>query len=404
MSKKVKIILIVLVLVFLVLSFGAGFITSRFVSQGFIPAVSAPSETPKELGTLWEVWDVLHKNYVEREVLDDQKLAPGAIRGLIEALDDPYTTYMDPTTYEMEIAGFHGKFQGIGAHVNMRDDQLEVIAPIPGTPAEKAGIRPGDAILEVNGETTRGLGLHEVVLKIRGPEGTPVTLLIRHLGQEESETIIIVRAEIDVPSVRSELQEGIARIQILYFSQRTGKEVKDALRELTRQEVNGILLDLRNNPGGVLQAVVEVADEFLDEGIILHQLNNKGDRKTWMAHTGGLAVGLPLAVLVNEHSASGSEVLAGTFQDRGIPIFGTTTYGKGSVNILYPLGDGSALYLTTARWLTPKGRLIEGEGLVPDILVEMTEEDLAREIDLPLDQALSYLRDQIRSRSTAALR
>ena len=149
---------------------------------------------------------------------------------------------------------------------------------------------------------------------------------------------------------------------------------------------------------------MEVADEFLDEGIILYQLNNKGDRKSWMAQKGGLAVGLPLAVLVNEHSASGSEVLAGTFQDRDIPIFGTTTYGKGSVNILYPLGDGSALYLTIARWLTPKGRLIEGEGLVPDIIVEMTDEDLAREIDLPLDQALSYLRDQIRSRSTAALR
>ncbi len=404
MSTKVKITLIVVFLVFLVLSFGAGIFTSRFLSQGFIPPAPAPSETPKELGTLWEVWDVLHKNYVEREALDDQKLAPGAIRGLIEALDDPYTTYIDPTTYDMEIAGFHGKFHGIGAHVNMKDDQLEVIAPIPGSPAEKAGIKPGDAILDVNGEPTRGLGLHEVVLKIRGPEGTPVTLLVRHQGQEEPETIVIVRAEIDVPSVRFEVLENIGRIQILYFSQRTGMEVKDALSNLAGQGVKGILLDLRNNPGGVLQAVVEVADEFLNEGIILYQLNNKGDRKTWVAHTGGQAIDLPLVVLVNEHSASGSEVLAGTFQDRDILIFGTTTYGKGSVNILYPLGDGSALYLTTARWLTPKGRLIEGEGLVPDIVVERTDEDVAQEIDPPLDQALSYLKDQILNRSAAALR
>ncbi|MFQ5826100.1 MAG: S41 family peptidase [Dehalococcoidia bacterium] len=400
MPKNMKIRLISsLILLLLVISLGAGFAACRAT-----PPRSAPAEAPKELGTLWEVWDVLHQKYVEKEALDDEKLAQGAIRGLLEALDDPYTAYMDPDTYKMENTGIRGRFQGIGAHVNMKEDQLEVIAPIPGTPAERAGIRPGDRILEVNGEPTKGMSLREAVLKIRGPEGTPVALLVLHKGEETPVTITIVRAEINVASVRSELKEDIAEIQILYFSLRTHQEIRAVLNDLPRQGVKGILLDLRNNPGGVLQAVVEVADEFLEEGIILYQLDNKGEKKTWVAQKGGLATGLPLAVLVNGNSASGSEVLAGAFQDRDIPIFGTQTYGKGSVNVLYPLEDGAALYLTTARWLTPKGRRIEGEGLTPNIVVERTDEDVAQGNDPQLDRALSYLRDQIQSRPTASLR
>ena len=377
-----------LLIVFLLLFFGAG--CGLFQA----PSTGVPEEMPPEFDTLWEVWESLSEDYVNKEALDPKALAQGAIEGLIEALDDPYTTYLDPETSELAWSSFEGAFEGIGAFVSMEDGELTVISPIAGTPAERQGIRAGDRILEIDGEATSGMTLTEAVLKIRGPKGTAVTLLILHQGETDPVEIEIIREEIDLDSVYLEMLPGdIAHVQITYFSQRTDKELSSILSDALSRGATAIVLDLRGNPGGLLDTVVDVADEFLDGGTILYQADDEGNVVAeWQASSGGLAVDLPLAVLVDGASASGSEVLAGALQDHGrAPLIGTKTYGKGSVQLIYELSDGSALYVTSARWLTPNGHLIEGQGLTPDFEVPITEEDIAQGIDPQLERAIDYL-------------
>ena len=316
-------------------------------------------------------------------------LNKGAINGLLEALDDPYTSYFE--SYDLAWSAFEGSFEGIGAVITMEDGELTVVSPIAGTPAAEAGIRAGDKILEIDGQPTSGMSLAEAVLKIRGPEGTAVTLLILHQGETTPVEIEIVRERIKLQSVYLEmLPDNIAHIRITYFSERTHEELVTALNDTL---IEGIILDLRGNPGGSLQAVVDVAGEFLDGGIVLYEADDEGNiTKEWPASPEGLATDLPLAVLVDVGSASGSEVLAGALQDRErAKLIGTTTYGKGSVCTLQVLSDGSALYITTARWLTPNGYLIEGKGLTPDIEVAMTEEDIESGRDPQLEGAIEYI-------------
>jgi len=378
-----------LLIVFLILlSFVAGFGLSQALSDG------VPEEVPPEFNTLWEVWESLSEDYVNKENIDSQELIQGAIEGLIEALGDPYTTYLDPETSDLAWSAFEGSFEGIGAVVAMEDGELTVISPIAGTPAERQGIRAGDRILEIDGETTSGMSLTEAVLKIRGPGGTAVTLLILHQGETDPVEIEVIREEIDLDTVYLEmLPGGIAHIQITYFSLRTDKEVSSVLSDALSRGATAIVLDLRGNPGGLLDTVVDMADEFLDGGTILYQADDEGNVVAeWKASSGGLADDLPLAVLVDGGSASGSEVLAGALQDHGRgPLIGTKTYGKGSVQIIHELSDGSALYVTSARWLTPNGHLIEGLGLTPDFEVPITEEDIAQGIDPQLERAIVYL-------------
>ena len=378
-----------LLIVFLILlSFVAGFGLSQALSDG------VPEEVPPEFNTLWEVWESLSEDYVNKETIDSQELIQGAIEGLIEALGDPYTTYLDPETSDLAWSAFEGSFEGIGAVVAMEDGELTVISPIAGTPAERQGIRAGDRILEIDGETTSGRSLTEAVLKIRGPGGTAVTLLILHRGETDPVEIEVIREEIDLDTVYLEMLPGdIAHIQITYFSLRTDKEVSSVLSDALSRGATAIVLDLRGNPGGLLDTVVDMADEFLDGGTILYQADDEGNVVAeWKASSGGLAADLPLAVLVDGGSASGSEVLAGALQDHGRgPLIGTKTYGKGSVQLIRELSDGSALYVTSARWLTPNGHLIEGLGLTPDFEVPITEEDIALGIDPQLERAIVYL-------------
>lgn len=371
---------IVLILLILLLCFGAGF----GLSQLFY---GVQQQVPPEFDTLLEVWQYLEQDYVNKDALDPEVLTQGAIEGLIEALDDPYTHYLDPEIKELALSELWGSFEGIGAHVSMEEEGLTVISPIAGTPAEREGVRAGDRILEIDGENTSGMTLTEAVLKIRGPEGTTLTLLLLHQGEDEPVAVEITREKIDLESVLLEmLPHDIAQIKITYFSLRTGEEFTAALSEALEGEVRGIVLDLRGNPGGTLNTVVDVAGQFLDGGIVLYQLDSEGERSEWQASSGGLATDLPLAVLIDGGSASGSEVLAGALRDRGrAPLIGTTTYGKGSVQVIRDISDGSALYVTTARWLTPDGHLIEGVGLTPDIEVEGAEAQLERAIDYILE-------------------
>jgi len=364
MSKRIKIIAVSLLLVAIVaISFGAGC------------ALGGGTSPEQGLDIVEQAWDIIFQDYVDRDRLDADTLAQGAIRGMVEALDDPYTAYLDAEAYQLSLQDFEGKFEGIGAHVAVEDGQIIIIAPIADSPAERAGIRAGDIILEVDGRSTSGMSLAEAVLNIRGPKGTAITLLILHQGETEPEVIEIVRAEIELPSVRFEMRQDMAYINITYFSERTAEELSSVLESITQQAA-GIILDLRSNPGGLLETVIDVAGFFLKEGVVIDVVDNEGNHVTSSVEPGEIATDLPLVVLVDGYSASGSEVLAGALQDHHrATIAGTKTFGKGSVNLLRQLKDGSGLYITSARWLTPNGRLIEGEGLYPDHELELEGED-----------------------------
>jgi carboxyl-terminal processing protease len=300
---------------------------------------------------------------------------------MVEALDDPYTSYLDTTAYQLSLRNLEGKFEGIGAYVAAKDEQITIIAPIADSPAEKAGIRKDDVILEIDGKSTSGMSLAEAVLSIQGPKGTPVTLRILHQGETEPEAIEVVRAEIEVPSVSFEMKGDIAYIDIASFSERTAQELAPVLKDIT-QQATGIILDLRSNPGGLLETVIDVAGFFLKEGVVVDVVDNQGKHTISSVKPSQITTDLPLVVLVDGYSASGSEVLVGALQDYGrATIAGAKTYGKGSVNILRQLKDGSGLYITTARWLTPSGRLIEGKGLVPDYELKEGEDAIQWAID-----------------------
>ncbi|MFC1592751.1 S41 family peptidase [Candidatus Omnitrophota bacterium] len=352
----------------LALSFGAGYA----IGPRIFPVPAVPVQG---LESIEQAWGIIFSDYVDKDRLDASKLSQAAIKGMAESLGDPYTSYFDAKTQQLNINKLEGKFNGIGAHVGIRDGQLTIIAPIAGSPADTAGIRAGDIIQEINGGSTSGMSVAEAVLNITGPRGTSVRLLILHQGDTESVELEIVRDEIKLPSVHFDMKEDIAYIRIAYFSERTDKELSLVLKDIASTAATGIILDMRSNPGGLLQSVVKVASHFLTEGIVTKVRDNKEEYTSIMLRPKGITTDLPILVLVDSYSASGSEVLAGALQDHTRAIIaGTRTYGKGSVNLLRQLKDGSGLYITTARWFTPNGHLIEGKGISPDVELELKDE------------------------------
>ena len=369
MSKKVKLVISLMLVAVIALSFGAGY-TLRGVNR---------LTGGEGLDTVAQAWNIIFADYVDRGQLDAGKLSRAAIEGIVEELDDPYTSFLDAENYQLGLSSLEGEFDGIGAHVAIKDEQLTIIVPIVDLPADKAGIRAGDIILEINGKPTSDMSLAEAVLNIRGSRGTSVKLLILHEGETEPVEIEIVRDRVELDSVRFEMKGDLASIRITQFTERTDEELTRALQSIIEEGATGIILDLRSNPGGILEVVVNVASLFLQEGIVVDVVSNQQGLAALKVRPGELTTDLPMVVLVDSYSASGSEVLAGALQDYGrATIAGTKTYGKGSVNILRRLSDGSGLYITVARWLTPSGRLIEGEGIDPDYQLELEGDDAVR--------------------------
>ena len=333
--------------------------------------------SPKELEAVWEAWAILNKEHVDRNTFNSDEFEESAIKGLINSVNDQHTSYIDPVVLDIEQTDLSGEFEGIGAHVRIRaDGAIQIISPIEGGPAESAGIKPGDIILSVDGESLEGFSLLEAVSKIRGPRGSEVELLVKHVGQLEPVTINVVRDVIALPSVlvRSEPGDKIAHIRITEFKEDTPERLRESLTQLlVNGEAEGLILDVRNNPGGYLQKVFQIADMFLNESIILIE-QRKDNEVIWESSDGGLAVDVPLVLLVNRYSASGSEILMGAFQDTDrAKVVGERTFGKGTVNMFKKLSNGGGLYMSIGRWYTPDRRIIEGEGLEPDI--EVTDRD-----------------------------
>lgn len=352
-----------------------------------VPGIGSSSSQGSQSGisVIKEAWDIIQSDYVEPARLDNEKITQAAIKAMVESLDDPYSVYLTPELYRIESADLQGTFEGIGAVVGMKDEKIVIIAPIAGSPAERSGIRPGDIILEVDGQSTAGMTVLEIVTKIRGPKGTSVSLLVQHEDEAEPVTITIVRAEINQPSVSFEMKDDIAYIRLYQFAEKTDEELTPIIQTLSSRKAKGIILDLRDNPGGILNTCVDVASHFIANGDIVTVIDNKNNRTTIPVSRGKVTTDLPLVVLVNQYSASASEVLSGALQDhQRATIAGSKTFGKGSVNSLFPLKDGSGIYITIGRWLTPGGRLIEGHGIEPDV-------ELTLEGEEAVEWAIEYL-------------
>ena len=360
--------------------------------------IDIPDAVPEDLATAWEVWSLINGQHVDRKDFDSENFDEGAIRGILAALGDIHTNYVPPEAFQIDNEDLYGSFEGIGANVQMNaDGKLFIVAPIDGSPAEAAGIRAGDLILAVNGESIEGLSLLEAVNKIRGPRGSDVTLLVRHLGQVEEVEIVVRRDRIQLDSVlvRSRPEDRFAHIRLTTFYSDTPEDLARAIQEQQANGAEGLILDVRDNPGGLLSSVVEVVSMFIDDDdLILYELDGAGRRTDHRTRNPGQFADIPLVVLANRGSASASEIVVGALQDHDrAQVVGDKTFGKGSVNRLYRLGNGGGLYLTFAKWYTPNGRLIEGNGIEPDH--EVTSRDRQRAETIQLEKAVEVMEDLV---------
>ena len=392
-----------LALVLLAGACSAGFVSGYLAPrnkavQNPVPAVSdstttVPTDTQTLFAPFWKAWDLVHQLYVDQPV-NDTLLMQGAIRGMMDALGDKHSGYMDPFQYKDATASQAGEYEGIGAWVNTDGEFLTISEPMPGSPAEKAGLLPGDQIIAIDGNDMTGILPEQARQRVLGPAGTPVKLTVKRSGLDQPIEKTVVRGAIKVLSVDYKMLDGnIAYVKIRNFGDKTSDELRTALQDLMANKPAGFILDLRNNPGGYLSTAVDTASQFLKNGVVLYEVYGDGTRDTHNVKAGGLATDVPMLVLVNAYSASASEVVAGALQDQGrAKLVGVKTYGKGSVQQWIPLpNDQGAVRITIARWLTPSDRQINEVGLTPDYEVKMTTEDIQAKLDPQLDKAVEIL-------------
>lgn len=410
MNKLVKVLLSIIVgLTLLAGAFSGGFLVGHFLPsrgglQGIVPPVVNPTgpsataappsdETQTLFQPFWEAWNLVHEQYVDQPV-DDTALMRGAIEGMLAALGDEHTSYMDPQEFTQANESLAGEYQGIGAYVDTTADYLTIISPIAGSPAEAAGLRPGDIIVAIDGADMTGVDAELARQKVLGPAGSEVTLTIRR-GDEAPFDVKITRAKITIKSSEGKMLENdIAYVKVSTFGENTTPELLNALKDLMAQNPKGLILDLRNNGGGYLQTAVEVSSQFLPKDeVVLYEQYGSGQKDEYKSLGDGLAVDIPMVVLINEGSASASEIVAGALQDLGrAKLIGVVSYGKGSVQIWNALSnDQGAVRVTIAKWLTPSGRTIHKLGLTPEVYVSMTEDDYNNNRDPQLDAAIETL-------------
>lgn len=352
-----------------------------------------------DFNQFWDIWGIIKSKYVKQPV-NDADLFYGALEGLVQGLGDPHSVYFPPRKAEEFATSLSGGFEGIGAEIGMKNEQLVIVAPLPSSPAEKAGLKPGDKIYKINNEETYNLTLDEAVGKIRGRKGTEVRLTISHDGMEKIEEVKIIRASINVPTVVWEMEsDEIAYLRVSYFNDNTWKEFDKAVKSMLLKSPKKLILDLRSNPGGYLETAVQVASEWVEKGIIVSEKSSEGMETKHMTDGQHRLGNMPTVVLVDDGTASGSEIVAGALQDYGLAkIVGVKTYGKGSVQDFKALPDGSAIKLTVAYWYTPNGRVIEKEGITPDVFLEKMAEEIKKEDggieykDLGLEKAMEMLK------------
>ena len=375
--------------------FAAGYALATWQASAPARQANTPDSLVQTFAPFWETWNLVHEEYY-RQPVSDTLLVRGAIQGMLQSLGDAHTGYMPPSQFNIATSDIQGQLEGIGAEVDSRNGELTIVAPLPDSPAEKAGLQPGDVIVTVDGREVTGMPLLDAIMLVRGPAGTTVHLEVRRAGQDRLLQFDIMRARIQIASVTSRLLEGgYAYMRISTFGDRTTEEVRQALQTLLAQNPKGLILDLRGNPGGNLYTALDVASQFIKDGPIMIEEWGDGRRKTFNADGRGLATGVPLTVLVDQGSASASEIVAGAIQDRGRGrLVGEKTFGKGTVQDWRALDEGrnGGVRITIARWLTPNSRWVHEAGLTPDILVVRSPEDVQARRDPQLEAALNALK------------
>ena len=356
---------------------------------------------PEEINfsLFWEAYSQLQAKFSQKEKLDDQKIIYGAISGMVKSLKDPYTIFLNPEDTKRFIEDVKGTFEGVGMEVGIRESQLTVISPLENTPAQKAGLRPGDKIVKINDIITMDITIDEAVNLIRGPKGTKVILTIFRSDENISKDIEVERATIKVPSLKWEIKETPNKEKIIYlkiyqFSEKASLDFKGVVGEILESQSQKIILDLRNNPGGYLRVAQDIAGWFLRQGeiVVIEDYGKDKGEKEHKAEGPSTFLEYPMVILINQGSASGSEILAGCLRDnRGIKLIGQTSFGKGSVQQIEKLKGDSSLKITVANWLTPNRELITDIGLKPDIEIEITKDDYENDIDPQLDKALEII-------------
>lgn len=375
-------------------SFAAGYGTRWYFYHN-----SPTAAESAEFSLFWEAWHILKRDFYGK-VPEQRPMVYGAIRGILSLLDDPHTVLVEPQPRQLEKDNLKGSFGGIGAYIRRNEAGQVAIKVMEDSPAKRAGLKDDDVLLKIDGkELTPEMSEQDVVLLVRGPIGSTVRLTVSRPADTEPLEFAVTREKIDTPTVSSKiLDNNMGYVSISLFGERTSKELSAALEDLKTKEIKGLILDLRNNPGGLLDAAVDVAGQFIGPKVVLHERKKDGSEKTYTASAVAVSPKVPIVILANKNTASASEIVAGAMKDAmKVPIIGEKTFGKGSVQLVYDLSDGSSLHVTVAHWFTPDNCQINQQGLSPDVEVTVTPEDQTQGKDPQLDKALEYLRQKTSS-------